>query len=112
VYYDISECTPYHSSEGVAEAGDLETYSFMLDVACVAHSNTQRKLLVTSVLSALQPIVSGRRTQLTAYEIEGTNVFINFLRLLSQEEVTSLKTGQSNPDLTMLVLSFSGKATS
>jgi hypothetical protein len=112
VFYDISECTPYHSSEGVAEAGDLETYSFMLDVACVAHSNTQRKLLVTSVLSALQPIVAGRRTQLTAYEVGTTNVFINFLRLLSQEEVTSLKTGQSNPDLTMLVLSFSGKATS
>jgi len=112
IYYDISECSPYHSSEGVAEAGDSETYSFMLDVACVAHSNTQRKVLVTSVLSALQPIVSGRRTQLTAYEIDNTNVFINFLRLLSQEEVTSLKTGQSNPDLTMLVLSFSGKATS
>jgi hypothetical protein len=31
--------------------------------------------------------------------------------LNSQEEVSSLKTGQSNPDLTMLVLSFSGKAT-
>lgn len=111
VYFDISECTPLHSSEGMAEANDAEVMEFSLDVACVAHSNTQRKALVTSVLAVLQPIVAGRRTQLTSYTVTGTSVFINFLRLDSQEEVSSLKTGQSNPDLTMLVLSFSGKAT-
>lgn len=111
VFYDISEITPFHSSEGLAEADDSEKCSFTLDVACVAHDNTQRKALVTSVLSALQPIVSGRRTQLTSYDVAGTGTFINYLRLTSQEETSAMKTGQSNPDLTMLVLSFSGKAT-
>lgn len=111
IYYDISECTPYHSSEGLAKPGDGETFSFMLDVACVAHSNAQRKSLATLALSALQPVVLGRRTQLTSYTVPGTGVFIHFLRLLSQEELGSLKTGQSNPDLSVIVLSFSGKAT-
>lgn len=111
VFYDISEITPFHSSEGLAEANDSEKCSFTLDVACVAHSNTQRKALVTSVLAVLQPIVAGRRTQLTSYSVTGTNVYINYLRFDSQDETYVLKTGQSNPDLTMIVLSFSGKAT-
>lgn len=111
IFWDASELTPYHSSEGHAEANGLEVCNFTLDVACAAHSNTQRKALVTSVLSLLQPIVAGRRTQLTSYDITGTDVFINFLRLDSQNETSVLKTGQSNPDLTLLVLSFSGKAT-
>jgi hypothetical protein len=38
-------------------------------------------------------------------------VYINYLRFDSQDETYVLKTGQSNPDLTMIVLSFSGKAT-
>jgi hypothetical protein len=111
VFYDISEITPFHSSEGLAEADDSEKCSFTLDVACVAHSNTQRKALVTSVLAVLQPIVAGRRTQLTSYSVTGTSVYINYLRFDSQDETYVLKTGQSNPDLTMIVLSFSGKAT-
>lgn len=111
VFYDISEILPFHSSEGLAEANDSEKCSFTLDVACVAHSNDDRKALVTSVLSALQPIVAGRRTQLTSYLVTGTTVFVNYLRFDSQDETSVLKTGQSNPDLTMIVLSFSGKAT-
>lgn len=111
VFYDISEITPFHCSEGLAAANDSEKCSFSLDVACVAHSNTQRKALVTSVLAALQPIVAGRRTQLTSYSITGTDAYINYLRFVSQDETSVLKTGQSNPDLTMIVLSFSGKAT-
>ena len=111
IYFDISDCTPYHSSEGHAEANGLEICNFSLDVACVAHDNTQRKSLATAVLSVLQPVVSGRRTQLTSYTVASTGVFINYIRLVSQDEISSLKTGQSNPDLTMLVLSFSCKAT-
>lgn len=111
VFWDCSDITPYHSSEGLTEANGLEVCNFTLDVACAAHSNTQRKSLVTSVLSLLQPIVAGRRTQLTSYDVADTDVFINFLRLDSQNETSVLKTGQSNPDLTLLVLSFSGKAT-
>lgn len=111
VFWDASELTPFHSSEGLATADESEKCSFTLDVACVAHSNTQRKALVTSVMAYLQPIVAGRRTQLTSYSITGTGVYINYLRFDSQDETSVLKTGQSNPDLTMIVLSFSGKAT-
>jgi hypothetical protein len=106
VYFDTSDITSLHDSEGLSDVCE-----FSLDVACVAHENSKRKALVTDVLSVLQPIVNGRRTQLTAYLIPDTGVFINFLRLESQNESSILKTGQSNPDMTIIVLSFSCKAT-
>ncbi len=111
VFFDLSELTPYHSSEGLAGTDGRDVCTFTLDVACASHDNTLRKALVTSVLSVLQPISSGRRTQLTSYTVPATGVFINYLRLDSQNETSVLKAGQSNPDLTLLVLSFSGKAT-
>lgn len=111
VFWDLSDLVPYHCSEGLAEDSTGDNCTFTLDVACASHDDTQRRALVTSVLSVLQPISSGRRTQLTSYAVTGTGVFINYLRLDSQNETSVLKTGQSNPDLTMLVLSFSGKAT-
>jgi hypothetical protein len=48
---------------------------------------------------------------LTSYVVPGTEVFIQYLRITATNETGILKTGQSNPDITMLVLSFSGKAT-
>lgn len=111
VFYDIDDCTPYHSSVGMAGLDGREMCNFSLDVACIAHDNTQRKALVTAILAVCQPISSGRRTQLTAYTIGTTGVFVNYLRLDSQNETSVLKTGQSNPDLTLIVLSFTGKAT-
>jgi hypothetical protein len=111
VFFDIDEISGYHSSEGMAGTDGREIANFRLDIACAAHSNTQRKALVTSVLAVLQPIVSGRRTQLTSYLIGATGVFVNYLRLESQTETSVVKTGQSTPDLTLIVLSFSGKAT-
>lgn len=111
VFWDLSELAPYHCSEGLAGLDARDVCTFTLDVACAAHDNTLRKTLVTSVLSVLQPISSGRRTQLTSYTVPATNVFVNYLRLESQNETSVLKAGQSNPDLTLLVLSFSGKAT-
>lgn len=111
VFWDLSDIEPYHSSEGFSEANGHEVCNFTLDVACVAYSNSQRKSIVTSVLSVLQPIVSGRRTQLTSYDVGTTGVFMNYLRLDSMNETTTIKTGQSNPDMSMLVLSFTGKAT-
>lgn len=111
IYWDLSELTPYHSSEGLAEANGDDTCTFTLDVACAAHDNAARKSLVTAVLSGLQPVSTGRRIQLTSYTVANTGCFINYLRLVAQNEVSVLKSGQSNPDLTLLVLSFSGKAT-
>jgi len=111
VFFDIDEMFGYHSSEGMAGEDGLEIANFRLDIACAAHSNAQRKALVTSVLSVLQPVVSGMRTQLTSYLIGTTGVFINYLRLESQTETSVVKTGQSTPDISLIVLSFSGKAT-
>jgi hypothetical protein len=110
VFWSLGDLTPYHCSEGVSGPDGRDTANFELDIVCVAHSNTQRKDLVTSVLAVTQPVVSGRRTQLTAYQVS-SDVFINYLRLDSQNETSVLKQGQSTPDLTLLVLSFSGKAT-
>ena len=111
IFWDLSDLMASHSSEGHSEANGLECVNFTLDVACVSHSNTQRKALVTSVMNVTQPIVAGRRVQLTSHSVTGTGVFINYLRCDSQNETSVMKTGQSNPDLTMIVLSFSGKAT-
>lgn len=111
IFWDLSDLEPYHSSEGQSEADGVECVNFTLDVACVAHSNIQRKALVTSVLTTMQPVSAGRRIQLTSHTVTGTDVFINYLRLTMQTETSTMKTGQSNPDLTMIVLSFSGKAT-
>jgi hypothetical protein len=111
VFWDIQDIMPLQCSEGLEGTNGKETVSFMLDVACVAHKNTDRKALHNSVLNVLQPVSSGRRQQLTAYNVAETGVFINYIRLLSTVENTSPKTGQSTPDMTMIVLSFSGKAT-
>jgi hypothetical protein len=111
VFWDLQDIIPLQSSEGLGRPDGKETVSFMLDVACVAHQNTDRKALHDYILNVLQPVSSGRRVQLTAYNVAGTGVFINFVRLISTIENTSLKTGQSTPDMTMIVLSFSGKAT-
>tara|TARA_R110000868_G_scaffold102246_2_gene281594 strand:+ start:5933 stop:6397 length:465 start_codon:yes stop_codon:yes gene_type:complete len=110
VFFSIGDIIPNHCSEGLAGPDTGETIGFELDVICIAHDNVQRKSLVTSVLAVLQPLVSGRRTQLTSYRINGTS-YINYLRLESQRENSMLKEGQSTPDLTMLALTFSGKAT-
>lgn len=111
VFWDIADISPLLSSEGFAEAGGNESIGFSLDVACVAHDNTQRKALAASVLDVLQPTVSGRRTFLTSYTVPATSVFIQYLRLEGTEETGNYKVGQSNPDVSLLVLSFSGKAT-
>jgi len=110
VFFSIGDLTPSHCSEGLAGSANKETVGFELDVICVAHDNVQRKTLVTSVMAVLQPLVSGRRTQLTSHLISST-VFINYLRFESQRETSMLKEGQSTPDLTMLALTFTGKAT-
>ena len=111
VFWDLQDIMPLQCSEGLDGPDGKETVSFMLDVACVAHQNTDRKALSNAVLNVLQPVSSGRRRQLTAYNVAGTGVFLNYIRLLSSIENTSTKTGQSTPDMTMIVLSFSGKAT-
>lgn len=111
IYYDISDIVSQHDSQGLASVGVYGVGEFELDVACVARTNAQRKALVTEVLDVLQPVVDNRRTQLTAYAIPETSVFINYIRLESQNETAILKTGQSNPDVTIIVLSFSCKAT-
>ena len=111
VFWDASDLTPALCSEGFAEPGGNESVSFSLDVACVAHDNTKRKALAESVLDVLQPTVSGRRTFLTSYAVPSTGVFIQYLRLEGTEETGNYKVGHSNPDVTLLVLSFSGKAT-
>jgi hypothetical protein len=111
VYWDLGDQVPMHNSEGLGSAGDGETVSFDLDIACIAHENAQRKAIVDAVLDILQPVVSGRRLQLTSHTIAGTGVFINYLRFQSSAEAMEAKTGQSNPDVTVIVLSFVGKAT-
>lgn len=108
IYWDLSEQSPMHSSEGL---GETETVSFNLDIACIAHDNAQRKALANAVLNILQPVVSNRRTQLTSHSVTGTGVFINYIRFLSSGEAMEAKTGQSNPDVTVILLSFTGKAT-
>jgi hypothetical protein len=110
VYWNIDQITADHHSEGLSGTNG-EVVSFTLDVAVAAHQNTQRKSLANSVLNVLQPVSGGRRKQLTAYLVPGTSVRINYLRLLMTEEVPSLKTGLSTPDMTMLLITFSGKAT-
>lgn len=110
VFFDISEIEPYHCSEGFSETNGRESISFNVDIAVVHNDNTQRKSVATSVLNVLQPTVSGRRTFLTSYQVPGTSVFIQNLRMVSTNEETVLKTGQGTPDLTMLILNFIGKA--
>lgn len=111
VFWDAPDIIPLLSSEGFAEPSGNESVTFELDIACVAYDNVKRKALAASVLNVLQPTVSGRRTFLTSYAVPGTEVFIQYLRMTATNETGILKTGQSNPDITMLVLSFSGKAT-
>ena len=111
VYWDLGELSPMHNSEGLAVPGEGETVSFDLDIACIAHDNAQRKALANAVLNILQPVVSNRRTQLTSHSVTGTGVFINYIRFLSSGEAMEAKTGQSNPDVTVILLSFTGKAT-
>ena len=111
VYWDLGELSPMHNSEGLAVPGEGETVSFDLDIACIAHDNAQRKALANVVLDIMQPVVNTRRTQLTSHSIAGTGVFINYCRFLTSAEAMEPKTGQSNPDVTLIVLSFTGKAT-
>lgn len=111
VFWDAPDIEPLVSSEGFASPSGNESITFSLDVACVAYDNAKRKALATSVLNVLQPTVSGRRTFLTSYNVAGTGVFIQYLRMTATNESGILKTGQANPDLMMLVLSFTGKAT-
>lgn len=111
VYWNIDEISPFHDSEGLSGNNGKEVISFTLDVACSAHDNAQRKVLMTYVLNALQPITSGRRIQLTAYQVPGVACRINYLRLITTQEVPSLKAGQSTPDMTVALMTFSGKAT-
>ena len=109
-YWNIDQVQAMHCSEGLSGTNG-EVVSFTLDVAVAAHDNAQRKALANSVLNTLQPVSSGRRTQLTAYIVPGMSVRINYLRLETTEEVPAMKTGQSTPDMTMLLITFSGKAT-
>lgn len=109
-YWSIDQYRADHCSEGLSGTNG-EVVTFTLDVAVAAHDNTQRKSLANSVLNTLQPVSNGRRTQLTAHIVQGTSVRINYLRMEATEEVPSLKTGQSTPDMTMLLITFSGKAT-
>ena len=109
-YWNIDQVQTMHCSEGLSGTNG-EVVSFTLDVAVAAHDNTQRKALANSVLNTLQPVSNGRRTQLTAYIVPGMSVRINYLRLETTEEVPAMKTGQSTPDMTMLLITFSGKAT-
>lgn len=111
IYWDLSEQSPMHNSEGLSDPNKGETTSFDLDIACVAHENTQRKALCDAVLDILQPVVNNRRTQLTSYSVPGTGVFINYVRFVSSAEAMEAKTAQSNPDVTVILLSFTGKAT-
>lgn len=111
IYWDLSEQTPMHDSEGMSAPGKGETVSFDLDIACVAHDNTQRKALADAVLDIVQPVVNNRRTQLTSYSVTGTGVYINYMRFVSSVEAMEAKTAQSNPDVTVILLSFTGKAT-
>jgi hypothetical protein len=111
VYFDTSAVSLAHSSEGMQENGSKEVGTFTLDIGCVAHDVVKRKTLMESVVNTLQPVVAGVRTQLTSYLVPTTTVFINYLRLMDKNETAVLKEGQSNPDQTVLILIFSGKAT-
>jgi len=110
VFFDISQMIPAFCSEGYSNPNERESVDFLLDVSVVHHDNTQRKSLQTSVLNVLQPTVSGRRTILTSYNVQGTGIFFNYIRMESVEEGAVLKTAQSTPDLVVLMMSFSGKA--
>lgn len=110
VFFDVSNMTPALCSEGYSEPNGRESVDFLLDVSVVHHENAQRKSLQASVLNVLQPTVSGRRTILTSHNVQGTGVFLNYIRMESVEEGAVLKTAQSTPDLAVLMMSFSGKA--
>jgi hypothetical protein len=111
IFWTYSEFIPALCSEGFAEENGNESVGFVLDVACVAHDNARRKALSGNVLDVLQPTVSGRRTFLTSYTVPSTNVFLQYLRLESIEESGIIRTGQSNPDQSLLIMTFNGKAT-
>lgn len=105
IAWDIVEPTTHLCSEGLSYTnGNSLVISSDLILYIYSNRLDVRSGLLTAVLDILQPKVSGKRTFLKGLTL--TNGFIRHLVLTEQSDYPVSKTGQSTPELSASVMTF------
>jgi hypothetical protein len=93
VVWDEDSMQPHVCSEGYGDSSGKQVIDFYLDIIVYANTAAKRRTALDAVLDIVQPVVSGRRTILTAHTVGTT--FFNYLRVLAYEDVFNVKTAAS-----------------